>query len=432
MEHARTTEARTLLAALALLMAGAVAAAPEPLDRIVAVVNDDVVLLSELDKEIVTITTQLKARGTQLPPERLLRRQVLERLVAIRLQVQAADRIGVEISDDELNQALGDIAGRNSMTLAQFTEAVAREGLTWDEYRDGIREEMLLDRLRRQEVERRVVVTPREVEQFLANDEQSDDTEYNVSHILIAVRGQATPEEVEKNAERAQATYEHITVKGNEFGQTATSYSDASDALEGGNLGWRRRSQLPSIFAERVAALKPGEVTAPFRSGSGFHIMRLNEARRGEAIVVTQTHARHILLRPNQVLTDEQARETLNRYRAEILGGVEFAGLARLRSEDPGTKADGGDLGWTTPGTFVPEFQAALDKLAIGELSEPFKTPFGWHIAEVLERRQQDVTDQARKNRAMGQLRQRKMEEQTQTWLQRLRDEAFVELKLEG
>lgn len=434
MLHAPTTDRWLRAGVLGLLLAcgaGNVPAA-EPLDRIVAVVDDDVVLLSELEAEIATISAQLRARGGQMPPERLLRRQVLERLIAIKLQLSTAKRLGIEVSDDELNQAIGDVAARNGMTLSEFPAAVAKEGMAWEDYRRSVRDDMLMDRVRRQEVERRVIVTPREVEQFLNTNEQADDAEYLVAHILIAVRGQATPEEVERNAERARATWEHIVEKGNDFAQTAVSYSDASDALEGGNLGWRRRAQLPSIFAERVAGLAVGEVTQPFRSGSGFHIMRLVDKRTGEAIVVTQTHARHILVRPNQVISDERAREMLTQWRDEILGGVDFAVMARLRSEDPGSRADGGDLGWTTPGSFVPEFQAELDKLQPGQLSEPFKSPFGWHIAEVLERRQQDVTDQARRNRAMGQIRQRKLEEQTQMWLQRLRDEAFIELKLEG
>jgi peptidyl-prolyl cis-trans isomerase SurA len=438
MAHAWRTDYGIRAFALALaigaaaLASAAGAAEGELVDRIVAVVNDDVVLLSELERETETIRANLQARGAQLPPERLLSRQVLERLIALRLQTQIAARNGIEVSDDELNLALNDIAQRNGMTLAELPAAVERQGLAWADYRAGVREDMLLERVRRQEVERRVVVTPREIDQFLAGNEKADDSEYNVSHILIAIRGQATPEEVERNRERAEATYQHVTQKGNDFAQTATSYSDAPDALEGGSLGWRKRTQLPTVFADRVAEMKPGDVTPPFRSGSGFHIMRLNEVRSSQPVVVTQTHARHILLRPNQVVSDQQARERLVEYRKEILGGADFAVVARLYSEDPGSRAEGGDLGWATPGTFVPEFQAVLDTLEPNEISEPFKTSFGWHIVQLLEKREQDVTDQARRNRAMAQIRQRKLEEQMQLWLQRLRDEAYLEIKLEG
>jgi peptidyl-prolyl cis-trans isomerase SurA len=427
------------LAALALVGVAPLASAQtsmappgQPLDSIVAVVNDAVVLASELDREVDGVRAQLQQRGGQMPSERLLRRQVLERLVVKQLQLQQADRIGIQITDDELDHAIADIAGRNKMTLEQLSAMVERQGQDYAAYREDIREEMLVDRVRKQDVERRVIVTPREVDQFLASTPEADDTEYDVSHILISLRGQATPDEVARNQERAEATYAFITEKGNEFAATATSYSDAPDALEGGALGWRRRAQLPTVFAEMVPGMKPGDVSKPIRSSAGFHIIKLNGVRAGQPVVVKQFHARHILIKTNQVVTAEMARAKAEELRAQIVAGADFAELAKLHSEDPGSKVEGGDLGWSDPGTFVPQFSEVMTKLQENEISPPFESPFGWHIVQLLGERDQDVTEQARRGRASQQLRNRKLEEQGQLWLQRLRDEAYMEIRLKG
>ncbi len=430
---ARAVLLRSLL--LALLPASPVAAqialAPpgQPLERIVAVINDEVVLASELESDLIDMREQISARGGQPPPERLLRRQVLERLINHRLQLQLAKTIGLQIADDELDATLADIAQRNGMTLEQLATEVTSRGPSFTDYREEVRESMTLERVRRQEVERRTVVTPREVDQFLANNPQSDDTEYLVSHILIALRGQATPDEISKNEVRAQATYEYITVKGNEFKATVTAYSDAPDALDGGSLGWRKRSQLPTIFADLVPKLAPGDVTKPIRSSAGFHIMRLDEKRQGKPVLVSQVESRHILIKTDQVRSAEQVKAKLEELRAQIIAGAKFEDVAAANSEDPGSKAAGGLLEWTEPSTFAPEFATKLETLPIGEISEPFATQFGWHIVLVLGRREQDVTETARRGRASAQLRQRKVEEQGQLWLQRLRDEAFLEVR---
>jgi len=424
-----------LLLCFALLTAAPAAAqvslAPpgEPLDKIVAIINDDVVLATELDAEVADVSAQIRARNGQLPGPKQLRRQVLERLIVKDLQLQWAKNIGVQVPDDELDASLASMAQRNNLSLEQMATEVAKAGITFAEYREAVREEMTLDRVRRQEVERRVVVTPREIDQFLANNPQSDDSEYLVSHILIALRGAATPEEIAKNQERAQATYEHITVKGNDFKSTATAYSDAPDALEGGSLGWRKRVQLPTIFADLVGKMQPGEITKPIRSSAGFHIMRLDEKRQGKAVVIKQLEVRHILIKTDQVRSAEQVKAKLDALRAEIIGGKSFEELAKANSEDPGSKAEGGKLGWSESTTYAPEFAAVIDALPVGEISQPFSTQFGWHIVEVLGRRDQDITEQSRRNRAGQQLRQRKVEEQGQLWLQRLRDEAFLEVR---
>jgi peptidyl-prolyl cis-trans isomerase SurA len=402
----------------------------EPLESIVAVINDAVVLRSQLDGEIADAREQIEQRGGQMPAPRLLERQVLERLVVRSLQLQVAKGIGVQVADDELDAGIAGIAQRNNFTLEQFAAAVASRGLEYGEYRENIREEMILERVRRQEVERRAAVTPREIDQFLANNPQSDDAEYLVSHILISLRGAATPEEIEKNKARAEATWEYIVEKGNEFKTTVTAYSDAPDALDGGSLGWRKRVQLPTIFADMVVKMQPGEVSKPIRSSAGFHIMRLDEKRQGKPVVIHQVKSRHILIRPDQVRTADVVKAKLDELRAQILAGANFDEVAKANSEDPGSKADGGLLDWSELSVYAPEFAAVVETLPEGQLSEPFATQFGWHIVEVLGRRDQDVTDAVRRNRAGAQLRQRKIEEQGQLWLQRLRDEAYLEIRL--
>ena len=432
MASLRPSDLLITLALLATLPAAAqVSLAPPglPLERIVAVINDDVVLGSELAAEVDEVRAQIEQRGGQMPAARQLERQVLERLVMRSLQLQVAKAIGIQIADDELDAGVASIAQRNNLTLEQFAEAVAQRGLAYADYRESMREEMTLERVRRQEVERRASVTPREIDQFLASNPQSDDAEYLVSHILIALRGQATPEEIAKNQERASATHDYITVKGNDFKTTATAYSDAPDALDGGSLGWRKRVQLPTIFADMVAKMQPGEVSKPIRSSAGFHIMRLDEKRQGKPVLSKQVEARHILVTTDQVRSADEVKAKLAELRAQILAGAKFEDLARANSEDPGSKNEGGKLDWAESSTYAPEFAAILEVLPIGELSEPFATQFGWHIVEVLGRREQDVTDQMRRNRAGQQLRQRKIEEQGQLWLQRMRDEAFVELR---
>jgi len=436
MASPRTSELRSL-ALLALLAAAAPAAAQTSfappgvrIDGIVAVVNDDVVLGSELASEIEAVRRQIAERGAAVPAEPQLERQVLERMVLRRLQVQLADRAGIQVSDDELDSTLRDVARRNELSLEQLVAAVAERGIPYPAYRENLREQMLLERVRRQEVERRAIVTPAEVDQLLTADADADDAEYEVAHILIALRGQATPDEVEKNQERARATYQFIAEKGNDFASVATSYSDAPDALEGGALGWRKRSQLPTVFADVVANMAIGEVSKPLRSQSGFHIIKLLAKRASQPVVVTQYRARHVLIRPDQVRTNHQAARIAADLRAEIVAGADFGALAKLHSDDPGSKNDGGVLDWNEAAVYAPEFGRTLTMLAPDEISEPFETQYGWHVLQLLGKREQDVTDLARRNRATMQLRQRKVEEQGQLWLQRLRDEAYLEIRI--
>lgn len=402
------------------------------LDRIAAIVNDGVVLMSELDQQVAIISERLRAQNLELPPQNVLRRQVLERLVLQEIQMQRAERLGIRVSDEQLNQALEDVARRNGLTLSQLPSALAAQGIDYTAYREAMREEITLTLLRQRDVLQRISVSPREIDQFLERQAKtpSESSEYNISHILIAVPQGATQEQLEDAERRAEEVYRRAK-EGEDFARLAVAYSNSQTALEGGSLGWRKGPELPTALADLVVRLKPGEVSEPLRTPTGFHIVKLNEVRGvDEQVIVEQVHARHILLRPNELHDDATVRQRLQEIRGRILKGEDFAGLAATLSEDPGSAADGGDLGWTNPGTFTPEFEKVLGQLEVNEISEPFRTQFGWHIVQLLGRRQVDNTDERRRLRALAQLRESKADEETELWLRRLRDEAYVEYKL--
>jgi len=403
------------------------------LDRIAAVVNDGVVLTSQLDEQTEEVIQRLQQQNTELPPRNVLRRQILERLVMEEIQMQRADRLGIQVSDEMLNGALDEVARRNSIGFADLPQALAQQGIDYRDFRDEIRRQMTLQLLRQRDVISRINVSPRELEQFMARQQAAPDrnAEYNVSHILISVPVTASPEQIEARERRAREVYDKA-LAGEDFAQLAVAYSESSTNIEGGSLGWRRGSQLPSIVADQVGKMKPGDISQPIRTPSGFHLFRLNEIRGGvQQSVVSQVHARHILLRTNELEDDQTIAQKLADIRKRILeGGEDFAAIAAVTSQDPGSAADGGDLGWTGPGTFVPEFEKQLAGLQENQISEPFKTQFGWHIVQLLGRRMHDATDDVRRNRAFAELRESKAEEETELWLRRLRDEAFVEYRM--
>jgi peptidyl-prolyl cis-trans isomerase SurA len=404
------------------------------LDRIAAVVNDGVVLASQLDAQTEEVIQRLRQQKTELPPRNVLRRQILERLVVEEIQMQRADRLGIQVPDDMLNGALDDVAKRNGIPFDQLPEALAQQGIDYRSFRDDVRRQLTLQMLRQRDVIGRINISPRELEQFMARQQNAPDqnAEYNVSHILISVPVTASPEQIESREERAREVYGKAK-GGEDFAQLAVAYSESSTNIEGGSLGWRRGSQLPSIVAELVGRMQPGEVSEPIRTPSGFHLFRLNEMRggRGGQAVVTQVHARHILLRTNELEDDQTIAQKLATIRERVLnGGEDFAALASVTSQDPGSAADGGDLGWTGPGTFVPEFEKQIESMQENEISQPFKTQYGWHIVQVLGRRSHDSTDDMRRQRAFAELRESKTEEETELWLRRLRDEAFVEYRM--
>jgi peptidyl-prolyl cis-trans isomerase SurA len=402
------------------------------LDRIAAVVNDGTVLSSELDEQTDQVIERLRLQKTELPPRNVLRRQILERLVVEEIQVQRADRLGIQVSDEMLNGALDDVAHRNNISFADLPQALAQQGIDYRSFRDDIRRQMTLQLLRQRDVIGRINISPRELEQFMARQQNAPDqnAEYNISHILISVPVTASPEQIESREQRAREVYDKAKA-GEDFAQLAVAYSESSTNIEGGSLGWRRGPQLPSIIAERIPSMKAGGISEPIRTPSGFHLFRVNEIRGGEQqAVVAQVHARHILLRTNELEDDQTVQTKLASIRERVLKGEDFSAIAAVTSQDPGSAADGGDLGWAGPGTFVPEFEKQLEGLAENEITQPFKSKFGWHIVQLLGRREHDATEDVRRNRAFAELREAKAEEETELWLRRLRDEAFVEYRM--
>ena len=433
--------ARTLLLTLLLALAGSPAFAQtrelsssgELLDRIAAVVNDGVVLVSQLDAQTDEVIQRLRQQKTELPPRNVLLKQILERLIVEDIQSQRADRLGVEVSEEVLNGALDDVAKRNGISFADLPQALAQQGVDYREFRDEIRRQLKLQLLRQRDVIGHINISPRELEQFMARQQNAPDqnAEYNISHILISVPVTASPEQIETREKRAREVYDKAK-GGEDFAQLAVAYSESSTNIEGGALGWRRGTQLPSIIADRISQMKPGDVSEPIRTPSGFHLFRLNEMRGGgQQSVIAQVHTRHILLRTNELEDDQTIEQKLATIRGRILnGGEDFGAIAAVTSQDASSAADGGDLGWTGPNTFLPEFEQQVAALKDNEISQPFKTKFGWHIVQLLGRRDHDATEDVKRQRAFAELREAKAEEETELWLRRLRDEAFVEYRM--
>lgn len=405
--------------------------AVSPVDRVVAVVDDDVITLSDLEKRLQTVRQQLARNNTPAPPDAILRRQLLERMIIDTIQLALAQRIGVRVDDENLNQIIGNIATQNRMDLEQFRAALARDGITFADFREEIRKEVVMTRLRAAQVDNRVSISPQEVKNWLeSRAAQDQNTEYHLAQILVTVPEAASPEQLQAARSRADEVLAKLR-GGADFGEMAVAYSGDQQALQGGDMGWRRTAQLPSILTDRVIDMKPGELSEIIRSTSGFHILRLLEKRGEERHVVRQVHARHILIRTDAITSDSEARARLERLRQRILAGEDFATLARANSDDKGSGSQGGDLGWANPGTYVPEFEAALGQLAVGATSDLFRSPFGWHIVQLLGYRDYDSTDELRKAQAQEALRKRKIEEEQENWLRRLRDEAYVEYHLD-
>jgi peptidyl-prolyl cis-trans isomerase SurA len=402
------------------------------LDRVAATVNEGVVLSSELDEQMEMISERMRAQSLDLPPQNVLRQQVLERLVLQELQMQRAERAGIKVSDETLNNALRDVAEQNRIPLAQLPDALAQQGIEYASYREGMRKELAMQLLRQRDVIARINVSPREIDQFIERQKKapSERNEYNISHILVAVPQAATPDQLEEAERKAKEVFEKASA-GEDFSRLAVAYSNAQTALEGGALGWRKGPELPTFLGEVVAGMKAGDVTQPIRTPSGFHIVRLNDLRGNQQVIVNQVHARHILIKPNELQDDATVEQKLNTIRDRIINkGENFAAVASVVSEDPGSAAEGGDLGWAGPGAYVPEFERQLAQLQPDEISKPFRTQFGWHIIQLLGRRQFDNTEDLIKQQAFQALRESKADEETELWLRRLRDEAYVEYKL--
>ncbi len=402
----------------------------QPLDRIIAVVDDEVILESELVDMEQTVRQQLRQRNAEVPPSDIMHKQVLERLIMQRLQLQKAASSGVRVGDDALNAALRQIADNNKMTLREFRDVIEKDGFAFSDFRESIREEMIISRLRKSQVEDRIVVTDREIDNFLATQsaQGGDEETYHLLHILISLPEAAMPEQVQA-AQAKLAKVQSLLAEGADFSQVASGYSDGQNALEGGDLGWRKKGELPTLFATEVPQMKVSEVSKVLRSGSGYHLVKLAEKKSEETHLVKQTLASHILIRTNQLVTDSDAELRLNQLRERILNGEDFAELARAHSDDTGSAIEGGSLGWSSPGAMVPEFEEKMDALAKGEVSDVFKSRFGWHLIKVIDRREENMAEEFKRNKAREQIRNRKINEELESWLRELRDEAYVEYR---
>ncbi len=401
-------------------------------DRIVAVVNKEVITASELDDAVAMAERELARRGTPLPDHAVLERQMLERLVLTKAQLQLARSSGLRVDALQLDRAVERIADSNKMTLADFRRTLERDGVSFDGWREEVREQMLLTRLRQREVDDKVQVSDSELDLFLEQmKNRPDSVEYNLAHILVRVPDQASPERIEAARSRAEEALGEARA-GADFATLAASYSDAPDALQGGALGWRNEGRLPELFASALAKLQPGQVTPVLRSPAGFHILKLVDRRDAgvDAAPVRQTRLRHILIRTNEAVSDADARRRITQLRERILNGADFAEIARTNSDDA-SAARGGELDWVYPGDTVPEFERAYEALKVGEVSEPVRTPFGYHLIQVLERRTGEASPERRRAQARELLRERKADEAYQEWLRQLRDQTYVELKLD-
>ena len=401
-------------------------------DRILAVINSEVITQFDLSERVTRAQRELRSRGTPLPDRDDLQRQVLERMIIERAQLQLARETGLQIDDLQLDATIARIAESNKMPLTEFRRTLERDGIPFDKFREEVRTEIILARLREREVDNKISVAESEIDNFIADHKEGKDqsAEYNVSHILIRLPEQARSEQIVQQRERADEAVKRIKA-GADFAQVVATFSDATDALQGGNLGWRTTDRLPELFAGVVAGLQPGEISEVLRSPAGFHILRLNE-RRGAVspYMVEQNHVRHILVRTSETVSQDEARRKLLALRERIVNGSNFSELARLNSDDS-SAGRGGDLGWVFPGDTVPDFERAVKGLKPMEVSQPVKTPFGWHLIQVLERRTTDASSDRKRLEARKALRERKSDEAFQEWLRQLRDRAWVEYRLE-
>jgi len=408
--------------------------APEivEIDRIIAVVNNDVIVQSEMLTRMRVVIEQLEKSGVPAPPRDVLEKQVLEQLILDRLQMQIAASTGIRVDDEALNRQIADIARRNNLTLREFRDILQRDGFVFAAFREEIRRELVKSRVQQRQVQDRVQVTDRDIDNFLATrDKQGgENPEYRLGHILVAVPDGASPEELADAKDEAEDIIARLRAGAN-FGRTAAAESDGQQALEGGDLGWRKGGELPTLFEEVAPKLEKGGVSHVIRSSSGFHIIKLIDVRGAERHVINQTHARHILVKTNEVLSANAARSRLRVLRARILNGADFTELAKASSDDPGSAVKGGDLGWLNPGDTIPPFEKTMNSLEVGVISEPFETQFGWHIVQVMGRRDRDSTEEVRRAKAAEALQKRKVDEELQSWFRQIRDEAYIEYRLD-
>ncbi|MCG7900649.1 MAG: peptidylprolyl isomerase [Candidatus Thiodiazotropha lotti] len=423
----------SLLLLLCLLLSSTISpAAVKELDYIVAIVNDDVIAKSELDNKTREMLAQMSQKRNNLPPMKIIQEQILERMIAKRLQLQAANRLGLSVDDATVTKAIANIAETNNITLLQLRETLEADGIRFPLFREQLREDILINRLKQKEVINRIVITEQDIKNFLAREMGSSRqrTAVRLLHILIATPEGASPQDVQAAKKRAMEIHQEL-LEGGDFSELAIRHSDGRQALEGGDLGWVETSRIPSLFTSVVDEMEADTISTPIRNASGFHIVKLAEVKGGQKMIINQTHARHILINTNEIVSDDEARQRLETLRTRIINGDGFETLARSHSDDKASAIKGGDLGWTSPGDLVPQFEEQMNAMAIDQISQPFKTQFGWHIVQPLERRQHDSTEEVLKNKARQEIQKQKSEEAIELWLRRLRDEAYVEVLLE-
>ncbi|MCM0613452.1 peptidylprolyl isomerase [Marinobacter sediminum] len=422
---------KTLLMVVAVTLSLAVQAERKLLDQVVTIVDNDVILQTQLETRINTITERLSAQGTGLPPRQILEQRVLDQLITESIQLQMAEKMGIRISDNELNETMANIAERNGMTLAQFEQQLSAEGVSYRQAREQIRNEMLTSRVQQRQVGNRVRVTDREVTNYLQAQEArgGNDAEYRLAYIFIEVDNPASDASVSAARDKAENLRQQIA-NGRDFREVAVAESDASNALEGGDMGWRAESQLPSLVAPIVPELTVGEPSRVLENNSGFHLVMVMDKRGGEQKQVIQQHkVRHILIRPSEAVTEMQAEAKIRELYLQLTNGADFSELAREHSDDPVSGSDGGSLGWVSRGQMVPAFERAMLEADIGQLKGPVRSQFGWHILQVQERRQKDISGEVKQSEARQAIYRRKFDTELQNWLREIRDEAFVEFK---
>ena len=418
---------------LLLILASFPLSAVEYLDGIVAVVEDDIILESELAQEVASVMSKLKANNVQLPPDHILYKQVLERLIITTLQSQLAKRAGIKVTDEMLESSIEGIARQNGMDLVSFKQEINAQGMSYEAFKESVRKEIVINQLRSHEIGGRIKVSEQEINHYLDTEISSEDkkVKYFLGHILIAVPEGASAATIQAEEAEALSVIEQLR-GGADFKQMAVSVSDGANALQGGELGWRTLNQVPTLFVDVVKTMSKGDISDPIRSPGGFHILKLLDSTGIDSHMITETKVRHILIKTNELINDQEAQKRLQSIAGRIADGDDFAVLAKANSDDTGSALNGGELGWVTPGYLVPPFEKAMTGLEVDELSEPVQTQFGWHLIQVIERRSKDNKEQQKRNQARDDIRKRKIEEETELWLRRLRDEAYVDIRLEA
>ncbi|GED43465.1 molecular chaperone SurA [Cobetia marina] len=423
---------KTLIAplGLAFALASLPVSAAELLDRVVAVVNKDAIMQSDMERRVSQASQQLQSRGINLPPRNVLERQVLDRMVNEQIQLQMAEQANLSIDDTQLNATLRGIAKDNGLSLEAFADKLEQDGMSLADVRDQVRRELLVQQIQQRRVASKVRISDREIDRYLNQQDVGSDIQYHLAHLLVALPQEPTPAQVKAARERANGLRQQIA-DGTDFAQVAAAESAGSQALSGGDLGWRAGGELPSVFADVVPDMQAGEVSQPLRSASGYHLVKLIEKRGAGKSLISQTQARHILIQPNPNMSDQQALERAESIRRRVLGGEDFAALAQEFSDDKGSSLKGGELGWVSPGQTVSSFETAMNALKVGEVSQPIKTRFGYHIIEVENRRQQDVTNSSQRDKVRKTLFQRKLNDELEAWQQQIRAEAYVDNRLD-